>query len=645
MRRINLDIETYSSVDLKDAGVYRYSEAEDFRVLLLAYSLDGTPVKVVDIEQGELIPEEVREALQDPSTEKRAFNAQFERVCLSKILRVSNSGWVCTKAQAANCRHIGGLGKVAERLGVTEQKDKSGEALIRFFSVPCKPTAKNGNRTRNEPRHEPERWELFKKYCAQDVRTEMAIAEALEGRGLSEYEQHIYNLDQIINDRGAQVDEALIAGACAIDEAESGDLLQELQQLTGLDNPNSVAQLKSWLEEQGEVVSSLSKGSTADIVQTTKKPIVRRALELREQLATSSNAKYAKLAETVNQDGRVRGLFQYFGAGTGRWAGRLVQVQNLPRGSVKAEKLDEIRERVKAQDREGLKAMTPNPRKALSSLIRTAFIASPGCRLAVADYSAIEARVLAWLAGESWTLEAFEQGKDLYCETATQMFGVPVTKTNENKDLRQKGKAAVLACGYGGGVKALIAMGALNSGMHEEELPGIVKGWRRANSRIVRYWRDLETSAKRALQFPGAGICAGRITFTKSGSYLVATLPSGRELYFPDAQIQLQKYGESVTYSQALPSGLYVRTELYGGKIAENVTQAVARDLLAEALIRLEARKYPVVLHVHDEAVVEFVPGFGSADEVCRIMSTPPTWADGLPLKAEGFEADYYRKD
>ena len=657
---LSIDLETFSEADLKTCGVHRYVEDPSFEILLFAYSVDGSDPYVVDLASGEELPGWMVPALHDPAFQKRAYNAAFEFACLSKIYGAMDPAqWRCSMLHANYCGYPASLEALGAALGLAEDKKKlrTGKDLIRYFCTPCKPTKSNGGRTRNLPKHDPEKWRLFKEYNRQDVVTEMAAANMLSEIPVPEDVQKQWETDLKINTRGVMVDMELVEGALAIDSAARADYLTEAQQLTGLSNPNSVSQLTQWLSERiGPPVDTLRKDDVSALLKREDLSYeVRRVLVLRQLLGKSSTKKYDRLRACVGADGRVRGLLQFYGANrTGRWAGRLVQVQNLPRTYTKC--IEVARHCVKHKSRDALSLIYGNVPDTLSQLIRTAFIATPGHVLVDADFSAIEARVISWLAGEQWRLDAFNRGKDIYCESASQMFGVPVEKHGQNSHLRQKGKIAELALGYQGGTGALIAMGALDMGLSEEELPEIVERWRGANSRISALWWEMDEAARRVITEGGAITVRGRVTlaregFSKTGQAMTIRLPSGRKLYYVDPTIGQNRFGgESIIckgVSQATKS--WGRVETYGGKLTENVVQAIARDCLAVVIERLEALGYPIVFHVHDEVVIDIDPhGEDPAkllENVCHIMAEPAPWARGLPLDSAGWTGDFFTKD
>lgn len=649
MKTLSIDIETFSSIDLFEAGVYRYTEAPDFQVLLIAYAYDGGDVMITDLTAQDIDPELLAD-LTDPAVLKTAYNANFERTCLARHfgIELPPEQWQCTMVKAAMAGYPMGLDAVARAMKLDQQKDASGKMLIRFFSIPCKPTAKNGMRTRNLPQHDPFRWEDFKAYCVQDVRTEMAVLDRLSWFTMPESEARLWALDQRINDRGVAVDRDFVEAAIRIDTQHREELIREAVTLTGLDNPNSGPQLKAWLEEQsGEAVEKLTKQTVPDLLKNTDCEVTTRVLEIRQELSKTSVKKYDAMRACVCADGRVRGLLQFYGATrTGRWAGRLVQVQNLPQNHL--EDLDLARRIVRAGDRETLDMLFGNVPDTLSQLIRTAFVAPNGRTFAVADFSAIEARVIAWLAGEKWRIDVFNTHGKIYEASASQMFKVPLESIGKGSPLRQKGKVAELALGYQGGVNALIAMGALRMGIAEDELPGIVAAWRKANPAIVRLWQSIEDDAKGAIERPGYTHTTKGVKFDFEAGALVITLPSGRELYYQNARLKPGRYGEVITYDgMNQTTKQWGPQETYGGKLVENIVQAIARDCLAESLLRLDAVGYEITMHIHDEAVIELPRGIaGHGLSLCeKIMAEPISWAPGLPLKADGYITDYYKKD
>lgn len=647
---LGIDIETFSSVDLPKCGVYRYVEAPDFEILLFAYAFDDEEPQIVDMACGETIPEEVLEAVADPDIIKAAWNAQFERTCIGHVLgkRLSPDSWRCSMVHAASLSLPLALKDAAKVLKTGEQKDRAGENLIRYFSVPCKPTKSNGGRTRNFPEHDPEGWRKFKEYCLQDVRTERDIRKRLEAFQMPDAEWDYYRMDQRINDRGVRIDTELVQQAIACDLMLSDEMTKKAYELTGLENPNSVSQLKMWLEEKGIPIESLGKKDVAAMIkELDKNGCDQEALDmlkLRLQMAKSSVKKYQAAERYVNQDGRARGLFQFYGANrTGRFSGRGIQLQNLPQNHIST--LDEARSLVKAGCFEAVEMLYGNTPDVLSQLIRTMLVPKEGCEFIVADFSAIEARVLAWEAGEDWRLEAFQNGKDIYCESASQMFHVPVVKHGINGELRQKGKVAELACGYGGSSGALISMGALDMGLKESELPDLINDWRSANPKIVQYWWDVEKAAIDTYKTHEEHL-VGRLKFRCYASTLWMVLPSGRKLAYLKPKLQPNRFGRmSLTFEGVGANNKWSRQETYSGKLVENATQAIARDILVEAMFRMEQAGLEIIGHVHDEAIIEVPAGRYTVEEVCALMSKNPAWCRDLPLAAAGYKGSYYFKD
>ena len=644
MRVLHLDIETYSSAPLPKCGVYRYCDAPDFEILLLSYAFDDAPVVTVDMACGESLPDVFLRALEDPDVLKIAHNAAFERVCFSKHLGhwLDPAQWRCTMVMAWYQTLPGKLSDVAVALNVTEKKMEEGKDLIRYFSMPCKATKTNGGRTRNLPRHAPEKWATYKAYNAQDVETERAVYKALLHHSLPEHEWALYALDQRINDRGVRVDRLLVKSAMAVDQAFSEQAFQRAQELTGLENPGSVSQLKAWLADMDMPMESLSKRIVQEKAAGAE-GIVKELLELRLELSKTSVKKYESMARCICKDGRVHGLLQFGGAArTFRWAGRLVQAQNLPQNHLPD--LNLARDIVRSGDEEQLELLFGSVPNTLSELIRTAFIPRDGCRFIVADFSAIEARVLAWLAGEEWVLEEFRGKGKIYEATASRMFHIPqetIVKGHPNYEYRQKGKQATLSCGYGGGVGALKAMGAK---MPEEEMQPLVDAWRAANPNIVRFWNALGNAASEVIEKHNS-VRVGKVVVYRKEGHMLIRLPGGRDLCYLSPRFVTNRFGSrGIGYLAASDGGKMELQETFGGKIAENCTQAIARDLLAHAMLNLEAAGYPIVFHVHDEAVMEVPIGQGSVEEACRVMAIPPDWARDLPLRADGDEMTYYKK-
>lgn len=647
-RVLSIDLETYSDVDLPNCGVYRYVEG-DFHILLFAYAFDDEETKCVDMACGEQLPTDVVDALQDDNIIKSAWNAQFERTCLSKYLgtQLSPDSWQCTMVWAASLSLPLKLATAAQALKTAQQKDAVGERLIRYFSIPCKPTKSNGGRTRNLPEHAPDDWKLFKSYCIQDVETERDIRRRLEKFPLLPQEWDYYHMDQRINDRGILIDKELVQQAIICNMAMSEEMTKRAYALTGLENPNSVSQLKGWLEERGIEVDSLGKKNVASLITDLDKHSADGEaldmMKLRLQMAKSSVKKYQAAERYICQDGRAHGLFQFSGANrTQRWAGRGIQLQNLPQNHIAT--LDEARELVKMGCFDLIEALYGNTPDILSQLIRTMLIPKDGCEFIVADFSAIEARVLAWLAGEQWRLEAFQRGEDIYCASASQMFGVPVVKHGINGELRQKGKVAELACGYGGGAGALISMGALDMGLKEDELPDIISSWRDANPEIVKFWYAVEKAAIETVK-DHMDRTVGRIGFQFSANTLWIVLPSGRRLAYIKPKLQPNRFGRmAMTFEGLGANNKWTRGETYSGKLTENITQATARDLLAEAMRRMELAGLDIVGHVHDEVILEVPKDQYTVDEICDLMAQSPKWTDGLPLVADGYKGNYYFK-
>lgn len=654
--KLHIDLETYSSVDIKSAGAWRYIDSPDFEILLLAYAVDDSPVRVTDLASGEAPPAWLIKALHDPTCIKHAHNAAFEFAALSKVYgRMEPEQWRCSMAHALYCGYPGSLEGAGAAIGLPQDKRKldTGKALIRYFCIPCKPTKSNGGRTRNYPRHDPDKWQLFKEYNAQDVEAEREIERRLAPYPLPPDIQKQWETDLSIARRGVYVDQDMVEGALEIGANTTTALMRRAQELTGLDNPNSGTQLLAWLHSHGAELPNLQKETVADALRGGLPEDARTALKIRQNLGKTSTKKYDALETCVCSDGRVRGLLQFYGANrTGRWAGRLVQVQNLPRTYI--QQLDLARGLVKERKTDALRVCFGNVQDTLSQLIRTAFIAAPGKILIDADFSAIEARVIAWLAGEEWRLEAFRQGKDIYCESASRIYGVPVVKHGENGHLRAKGKVAELACGFGGSVGAMQRMGGSDLNMTEDELKQIVDDWRAASPRIVKLWYDLQDAAISAIRGTprsSHGATFRRETDLLSGhTALTMQLPSGRKLFYLEPELGENRWGgDSITYLGVdQETKKWGRIETYSGKLAENLTQAVARDCLAAAIENVEAAGLPVVFHIHDEIVIE-AERFGTDDEmldrVTALMTKPVPWAQGLPLKAEGWVSQYFKKD
>ena len=646
MKTINIDIETFSSINISKSGVYKYVESEDFEVLLFAYSIDGGKTEIVDIANGEELSEEIIQALLDDNVIKWAFNAQFERICLSRFLKLPKGtylnpkSWRCTMIWSAYMGlpfSLEGVGKV---LGLEKQKLIEGKDLIKYFCVSCTPTKSNGFRNRNFPYHDKIKWEAFKTYNIRDVDTEKEIQCKLMKFPVPDIIWEEYQLDQEINDRGIKVDLDFVERVIALDDKVRTKLMSELQILTELENPNSVVQLKGWLSEQGVETESLDKKSVKELVKVTKGE-VSKALALRMQLSKSSIKKYQAMKDVACEDNRCKGMFQFLGANrTGRFSGRNVQLQNLPRNTMK--ELFEVRSIIKNRYGDILELLYDNVPDILSQLIRTAFVPKENMKFYVADFSSIEARVIAWLAGETWREELFKKGGDIYCMSASQMFGVPVVKHGINGDLRQKGKIAELACGYGGSVGALAAMGALDMGLKEDELKPLVLSWREANQNIVALWWAIDKAIKDAIAMKGVTKTHG-IEFECRSGLLRITLPSGRKLTYIKPKIEINKFGgESVTYEGVGVAKKWERIESYGPKFVENIVQAISRDILMYALQNLS--DYNIVAHVHDEIIIE-APENTKLEDICETMSRVPYWAKGLILTADRYTCDFYMKD
>ena len=642
MQHLSIDIETYSSVNLQKAGVYKYAESPDFDILLFGYSVDGGRVQVTDLACGDKIPAEIVAALYDDSVTKWAFNAQFERVCLSNYLDtwLSPDSWHCTMVLSATLGLPLSLEGVGAVLGLEKQKLTEGKNLIKYFCVPCAPTKTNGGRTRNLPLHDMEKWEQFKAYNLRDVETEMSIQKKLSRFPVPDFIWDEYHLDQEINDRGIGLDMTLVEQAIAIDSISRKNLTQQIQNLTDIENPNSVAQMKGWLSDKGLEMDTLGKKAVAETLKTAPKHLAD-VLSLRQQLAKSSVKKYTAMQTAVCKDCRARGMFQYYGANrTGRFAGRIIQLQNLPQNHMSD--LADARELVRSGNYDALELLYDDIPDTLSQLIRTAFVPQNGRKFIVADFSAIEARVLAWLAGEKWRMKVFADGKDIYCSSASQMFGVPVEKHGINGHLRQKGKIAELALGYGGSVGALKSMGALEMGLTEEELQPLVNAWRNANPMITSLWWDIDRAVKTTVREHISTEVAG-LKFTYESGFLFMRLPSGRRLAYVKPRMGINKFGsESVTYEGVGSTKKWERLESYGPKFCENAIQAIARDILMYSMQTL--CNCSIVAHVHDELIIEADRRM-SLSAVCEQMGRTPPWAQGLLLRADGYECDFYKKD
>lgn len=666
-KTLSLDLETYSDIDLAKCGVYAYVDSPNFEILLMAYSFDEDEVQIIDLASGEVMPEEVKTAVLSDDVIKTAFNANFERICLSRYFNryLKADSWNCSAVQASMLALPPSLEGVSEVLGLNNKKMKEGKELIKYFCCPCKttkthgntskeyeleslvkpckPTKVNENRTRNLPTHDLEKWEIFKKYCIRDVEAESEIRNKLKNYPISEKEMQLYKLDQSINDRGILVDIDFVKNAIECDKQFTDGAVKRAYELTGLKNPNSVAQLKEWLADKGINIKSLSKKAVSNLVDACDGEI-EEVLKLRLLMSKTSVKKYEAIKRSVCSDGRVHGLFQFYGANrTGRWAGRLVQVQNLPQNHIKD--LELARNIVKNGTLEELEMFYESTPKVLSELIRTAFIPKAGCKFIAADFSAIEARVLAYLAGEKWRLDVFETHGKIYEASASAMFNVPIEEIKKTSELRQKGKIAELALGYGGGIGALTAMGALEMGLKEEELQPLVMAWRNANQNITKFWWNIDKAAITAVK-ERATTKVGKIEFAYYSGILFITLPSGRRLSYIKPRLQTNKFDrEGLTYEGIGESKKWTRIETYGPKLVENIVQAVARDLLAEAMLRLHKAGYEIVMHIHDEVVIEAPINKNSLEEVYKIMSIAPEWAKGLFLKADGYECSYYKKE
>lgn len=646
MKTLSIDIETYSDQPLAKTGVYRYVESPDFEILLFSYSVDGGSVQLVDLACGDTIPADVVAALEDDSVTKWAFNANFERICLSWHLGyptgeyLNPKSWRCSMVWAATMGLPLSLEGVGTVLGLEKQKLTEGKELIKYFCQPCAPTKVNGQRTRNLPAHAPDKWLAFKKYNIRDVETEMSIQARLAKYPVPDSVWEEYHIDQEINDRGVALDMELVRQAIQMDGRSRSELTQAMKKLTALENPNSVQQMKQWLSSNGMVTDTLGKKAVAEMLKTAP-PELQKVLTLRQQLAKSSVKKYQAMETAVCADSRARGMFQFYGANrTGRWAGRIIQMQNLPQNHLVD--LAEARGLVRCGDFDALEMLYEDVPDTLSQLIRTAFVPRADAKLIVADFSAIEARVIAWLAGEEWRQKVFAEGKDIYCASASQMFGVPVEKHGINGHLRQKGKIAELALGYGGSVGALKAMGALEMGLSEEELPPLVDAWRQANPNIIKLWWDVDRAAMEAVRYKHTNETHG-IEFSCRSGMLFITLPSGRQLSYVKPKIGTNKFGgDCITYEGVGGTKKWERLDSYGPKFVENIVQATARDILCYAMNTL--RCCSIVMHIHDEVVIEADRRM-SLQAVCDQMGRTPPWAEGLLLRADGYETDFYKKD
>lgn len=646
MKTLSIDIETYSDVQLPKTGVYRYCESDNFEILLFAYSIDSQPVQVVDLACGETIPEEIIAALEDDTVIKWAFNAAFERICLSRFLGYPTGtylfpeSWRCSMIWAATMGLPLSLEGVGAVLGLEKQKLTEGKDLIKYFCQPCAATKANGGRTRNRHFHAPDKWEAFKRYNIRDVETEMGIQHKLRKFPVPDEVWEEYHIDQEINDRGVRLDMELVQQAIAMDTRSREELTAAMKDITALENPNSVQQMKQWLSDNGIETDSLDKKAVAELLKEAPDNLAD-VLTLRQQLAKSSVRKYQAMEKTVCSDGRARGMFQFYGANrTGRFSGRNIQLQNLPQNHLPD--LSEARSLVKSGDFDGVELLYEDVPDTLSQLIRTAFIPRENALFYVADFSAIEARVIAWFAGESWRQQVFEKGGDIYCASASQMFKVPVEKHGINGHLRQKGKIAELALGYGGSVGALKAMGALDMGLSEDELPALVDAWRQANPRIVEFWWAVDRAVMEAVKYKHTTTDYG-LTFSCKSGMLFITLPSGRKLAYVKPKIGTNKFGGScITYEGVGSTKKWERLDSYGPKFVENIVQATARDILCYAMKTLRCSS--IVMHIHDELVIEADPKV-SLDAICEQMGRTPPWAKGLLLRADGYTTPFYKKD
>ena len=644
MDTLAIDIETYSDVSLPDCGVHRYAASEQFEILLFAYSLNDEPTQIIDLASGEKIPDKIMEYLTDDSVIKTAYNAAFERNCINRFfgLSLKPEGWRCTLVQASMLSLPLSLEGVGEALNLDKKKMSEGKDLIRYFCMPCKPTKANGGRTRNLPSDAPEKWELFKTYCIRDVDVEKQIRNKLAKFPIPDREQKLYCMDQRINDRGIMVDQELIGHAVACDLLYKETVTKKAYEISGLENPNSVSQLKDWLNEKGIEVNSLAKAAVEELVENTQGDVAEM-MKLRLAMSKTSVKKYEAMERSVCPDGRVHGLLQFYGANrTGRWAGRLVQIHNLPQNHM--EDLELARSLVKEGRYDLVELLYDSIPDVLSELIRTAFVAKPGCRFIVSDFSAIEARVMGYLAGEGWVMEEFRGAGKIYEQTASKMFHIPIEEITKGSPYRARGKVASLACQYGGAEGALISMGALNF-VEEEELKGLVQSWRTANPHIVNYWYEIDGAVKAAVR-ERKMTKVGMVTVYYQSGMLKIALPSGRVLSYVRPRMTVNRFGsESVSYEGVGTNRKWTRIESYGAKFCENIVQATARDVLAEAMLSLEKKGFDIVCHIHDEVVLEVPEGTSSVEEVNEIMAVCPDWCEGLPLKAAGFESPFYKKD
>lgn len=644
MDTLAIDIETYSDVSLPDCGVHRYAASEQFEILLFAYSLNDEPTQIIDLASGEKIPDKIMEYLTDDSVIKTAYNVAFERNCINRFfgLSLKPEGWRCTLVQASMLSLPLSLEGVGEALNLDKKKMSEGKDLLRYFCIPCKPTKANGGRTRNLPSDAPEKWELFKTYCIRDVDVEKQIRNKLAKFPIPDREQKLYCMDQRINDRGIMVDQELIGHAVACDLLYKETVTKKAYEISGLENPNSVSQLKDWLNEKGIEVDSLAKAAVEELVENTQGDVAEM-MKLRLAMSKTSVKKYEAMERSVCPDGRVHGLLQFYGANrTGRWAGRLVQIHNLPQNHM--EDLELARSLVKEGRYDLVELLYDSTPDVLSELIRTAFVARPGCRFIVSDFSAIEARVMGYLAGEGWVMEEFRGAGKIYEQTASKMFHIPIEEITKGSPYRARGKVASLACQYGGAEGALISMGALNF-VEEEELKGLVQSWRTANPHIVNYWYEIDGAVKAAVK-ERKMTKVGMVTVYYQSGMLKIALPSGRVLSYVRPRMTVNRFGsESVSYEGIGTNRKWTRIESYGAKFCENIVQATARDVLAEAMLRLEKKGFDIVCHIHDEVVLEVPEGASSVEEVNEIMAVCPDWCEGLPLKSAGFESPFYKKD
>lgn len=645
IKTLEIDIETYSNVNLGDCGVYKYAESPDFNILLFGCSINGAPVQVFDLACGDVLPDEIKDAIRSPDVIKIAHNASFERICLSRYLGMPTGeyldpgSWRCSMVMSAYNGLPLSLKGVGSALGLDKQKLEEGKDLIRYFCVPCKPTKANGERTRNLPEHAPDKWELFKKYNIRDVETEQGIVERLSKYPVPDFVWREYAISERINDRGIQIDRSFVDGCRYINELSKSDMSEELTEITGLSNPNSVSQLSGWLKSKGINVTSLDKKSVKQLIKETDGN-VHQALVLRSRLSKTSIKKYEAMENSACSDNRCRGMFMFYGANrTGRFAGRIVQLQNLSKNHMAD--LDSPRELIRRKDYDSLNMLYDNIPDVLSQLVRTAFVPKPGYKYIVADFSAIEARVLSWLAGEAWRMEVFKNGGDIYCETASRMFHCKVVKNGEHGELRQKGKQCELACGYGGSKGAMIAMGAVEAGMAEDELQPLVDAWRAANPKIVQLWWAVDRAVKNVIR-TGKPEEVNGIGFYLQSHVLFIRLPSGRTLSYIKPKIESNQYGgESVVYMFTTAQNKWGPVESYGPKFIENIVQGISRDILCYAMTTM--KDYRICAHVHDECIIE-VPKDETVEHICSLMNRTPEWAPGLVLNSDGYECNYYEK-